>query len=122
MNCCAYGEFKCIDDSPAQVRNCINVTLRCNLEQNCDDLSDEMNCHCSRYGMASCPDTDCGQVCIPEQWVCDGHPDCPDGLEEINCTIPDCSHEEVGCNFCVDGTKLCTNHSKIIGDMKGNRN
>ena len=44
------------------------------------------DCTCeTRRHLVTCPRSTEFTDCIPTEWVCDGHPDCPGGAEEIHC-------------------------------------
>ena len=92
--------------------HCIAMFFFCDRDNDCGDWSDELSCTIPA-GMVTrvinndhtetiffsfkfqfprlainCPTNTfhCeGQVCIPQNWVCDGMEDCSDGRDEINC-------------------------------------
>lgn len=77
-------EFQCTGGGIS----CIPATWRCDLENDCKDNSDEVNCSnntCAEYQFSCGPPT---FRCIYSSWECDGDKDCPDGRDEKNCTTP----------------------------------
>jgi len=95
-----------------------------------DDSAASVTCACP-YGMdlamdgltcqQDCPDNvfDCGdRECVPQNWMCDGTPDCSNGADEANCTAP------ASANKCNPATQVsCANGECLIaswwcdGDM-----
>jgi hypothetical protein len=89
--------------------HCIAMFFFCDRENDCGDWSDELNCtgmvtkvydqtQCAYYFVCAflkssgltlnCPSNTfhCeGQVCIPQNWVCDGMVDCSDARDELHC-------------------------------------
>ncbi|XP_036606779.1 CD320 antigen isoform X1 [Trichosurus vulpecula] len=107
---CAPGEKRCPSDTCSPVRcegpECTDVWIEascplppCLAEYRfCDDINDcpngtdeqLMDCkkHRSKMSSPRCTrqDFQCASgVCIPHAWVCDGHPDCVSGNDELHC-------------------------------------
>lgn len=54
----------------------------CDGEPQCQDHSDELECHKVMEGCGhQCDES----RCIPETFLCDGEKDCPNGSDEANC-------------------------------------
>ncbi|XP_055884022.1 very low-density lipoprotein receptor-like isoform X2 [Biomphalaria glabrata] len=94
---CGQGEWSCRNNQ------CIEHTLLCNGEENCQDRSDEWNCtRCSDQAW-TCSS---GQ-CVPGSYRCDGRKDCPDNSDERNCSS--CSKYSFHCDneSCLLDVRLC---------------
>ena len=50
----------------------------------CGDMGHEDNMTCAELGELSCPGYP--DQCIPESWFCDNWNDCPENLDEADCT------------------------------------
>lgn len=77
--CEGVNMLKCKDNS-----HCILKNWKCDGTPDCDDASDEHDCHIK----PTCPDGDftCKNGhCISKSWVCDGSNDCGDNSDEANC-------------------------------------
>lgn len=90
---CQLNEFRC-----ANGKRCIDETKRCDHWNDCgdDDLSDEEKCEfppCSA-GHFRCTNA----ICIPIKWLCDGHSDCNDAIDEANCS----KIVFIGLSICMD--------------------
>ncbi len=75
---CDDGEWAC-HDGP-----CIDARWLCDGEADCDDGTDELECH----GGWRCDEGELlcdGAWCVPESWACDGEADCDDGTDEEDC-------------------------------------
>ena len=74
---CQNHEFKC-----KFTKECIPRKLRCNgALHDCQDDSDEMNCHCPPFSHYECGDG----LCIVREKVCDRVSDCRTGEDELDC-------------------------------------
>lgn len=94
---CAANMFKCADTS-----HCIINTWKCDGTADCDDGSDEKDCHVQ----PECPSGDftCKNGhCISQAWHCDSTDDCEDGSDELNCPKKHDSSCTVGYFPCGDG-------------------
>lgn len=79
---CGDRQFKCGDGQ------CINVTWRCDGDNDCDDGSDEHNCtYYCRNDQFKCGHGEC----IPLTWQCDSTPDCSDNSDESGDCSKSCS-------------------------------
>ncbi|XP_040202400.1 very low-density lipoprotein receptor-like isoform X2 [Rana temporaria] len=112
---CSPDQFQCNDGK------CINRSLRCNQEHDCDDLTDEIGCV---NGSKACTSTEfkCGgskNRCIPLIWKCDHDEDCEDGSDEKDCESRACKSTEFSCggrtNLCIPLTWKC-DHNKDCED------
>ena len=77
LQVCKADQFRC-----RKIFQCVNEPARCNMVQDCLDMTDELECTCRDYIQALTP------------WrICDGTPDCPQWTDEI------------GCNYCANEVK-----------------
>ena len=77
LQACKADQFRC-----RKIFQCVNEPARCNMVQDCLDMTDELECTRRDYIQALTP------------WrICDGTPDCPQWTDEI------------GCNYCANEVK-----------------
>lgn len=120
---CQLNEFRC-----ANGKKCIDETKRCDHWNDCGDgdTSDEENCEfppCSA-GHFRCTNA----ICIPIKWLCDGHSDCADAIDEANCSMYSFQHAISSLIFslslftatvsCPDTKFLCPVEKKCISRDK----
>ncbi|KAK7085792.1 hypothetical protein SK128_009950, partial [Halocaridina rubra] len=48
--------------------------------------------------------------CVSPYWICDGAPDCPNGLDEIGCDKSPCEGYRCWDNICIPGAWRCDGH------------
>jgi len=133
---CPADKFTCTNGK------CITSSWICDTQYDCNDKSDEVNCHLK----VTCADdmfTCATGQCMPPFWRCDNETDCSDGSDELNCHLitcaddmfrcatgqcirsswrcdfePDCSDEsdELNCpSNCTGENQLKCNNNKCIG-------
>lgn len=102
---CQLNEFRC-----ANGKKCIDETKKCDHWNDCGDgdSSDESNCDfpACNSGQFRCSNA----ICIPMRWRCDGHSDCTDSVDEVNCTVVQCPATKFLCPVekkCINRDKLC---------------
>ncbi|XP_063382257.1 low-density lipoprotein receptor-related protein 2 isoform X1 [Cydia fagiglandana] len=105
---CRLDEFRCESGN-----KCVNMSAKCNHENDCGDNSDEA--HCSfppcHIGQFRCSNA----LCIPATFHCDGYKDCRDGSDEANCTAIACPDNKYLCprgapggqHKCIARSQLC---------------
>ncbi|XP_033641107.1 sortilin-related receptor-like isoform X1 [Asterias rubens] len=97
------------DQFPCANQNCIPLLWRCDRDNDCGDMSDELNCP---YEDCHSDEFKCGTTgqCIPLSWKCDGDNDCGDMSDEPEeCTYGTCSTGQFTCanHRCIPTTWVC---------------
>ncbi|XP_063725507.1 low-density lipoprotein receptor-related protein 1B-like [Symsagittifera roscoffensis] len=105
--CGASGDktkVQCKDNS-----TCVTLAETCDGDNDCDDFSDELNCHAAcGLSQFTCNTTLAGgHVCVNEAVLCDGVPDC--NVTRYN--------DELGCSTCTPAQFLCDDGSCIADTL-----
>ncbi|KAI5646184.1 low-density lipoprotein receptor domain class A domain-containing protein [Phthorimaea operculella] len=93
-------EVNCTSDSTSQLVNTYYKAMVCNGHQDCYDGTDEVNCTSDStsqlvntyYKVSQILQSEYtlfivdGTLCVSQAMVCNGHQDCYDGTDEVNCT------------------------------------
>ncbi|KAK3597987.1 hypothetical protein CHS0354_042340 [Potamilus streckersoni] len=98
---CSADQFTCRNS------HCIPATWRCDEDDDCGDMSDELNC---AYKDCSKDEFQCDNGrCIPSRWHCDFDNDCHDNSDERGCVYPNCSINQFKCDNgrCINATWRC---------------
>ncbi|KAJ8247101.1 hypothetical protein GJAV_G00258730 [Gymnothorax javanicus] len=102
---CKSEEFQCRN------QHCIQLSWRCDGDDDCLDGSDEDPHICSNH---SCPAEQfkCqSNRCIPKRWLCDGTNDCGNNEDESNltCSAQTCQSGQFSCQNgrCIPGSWMC---------------
>ncbi|KAK0164312.1 hypothetical protein PV328_002956 [Microctonus aethiopoides] len=91
---CNAGQFQCVNGTSRDGAYCVNLSSKCDSENDCSDGSDEINCEDT-----GCPGNfQCrsGQ-CLGRHLVCNGIGDCDDGSDEEKCDEWMCHFDEFKC-------------------------
>ncbi|CAH0400220.1 unnamed protein product [Chilo suppressalis] len=83
---------------------CVTSTWRCDGNNDCGDLSDEVGCLCTPP-MIPCDDT----RCYLPHWKCDGDIDCADMSDEKDCDRHNCTENQFQCanGHCIEKRWVC---------------
>ncbi|XP_008556076.1 uncharacterized protein LOC103577281 [Microplitis demolitor] len=91
---CNIGQFQCVNGTSRDGAYCVNLSSKCDSENDCSDGSDELNCEDEGCpGNFQCKS---GQ-CLGRHLVCNGIVDCDDGSDEVNCKDWVCHFDEFKC-------------------------
>ncbi|XP_059153685.1 very low-density lipoprotein receptor-like [Physella acuta] len=112
---CGANEFQCNNGV------CIQLDWQCDVDRDCSDGSDELNCptDCTGEHQLKCNNG----KCITREYLCDGDNDCGDMTDETDCHKVECTSGEIHCdNFlCIESTWLCDGDNDC-GDNWDERN
>ncbi|XP_053073371.1 atrial natriuretic peptide-converting enzyme isoform X4 [Acinonyx jubatus] len=126
---CSPSHFKCGSG------RCVLASRRCDGQADCDDDSDEENCEdktlsdvsswsskitsgkarnangCKERDLWECPSN---KQCLKHTVICDGFPDCPDAMDEKNCSF--CQDDELECanHECVSRERWCDGEADCL--------
>ncbi|KAK0182266.1 hypothetical protein PV327_000421 [Microctonus hyperodae] len=91
---CNAGQFQCVNGTSRDGAYCVNLSSKCDSENDCSDGSDELNCEDTGcLGNFQCRS---GQ-CLGRHLVCNGIGDCDDGSDEEKCDEWRCHFDEFKC-------------------------
>ncbi|CAH0727121.1 unnamed protein product, partial [Brenthis ino] len=95
---CSPDEFACKNGM------CITKSWRCNRNDDCGDMSDEVGCVCAPP-MLACDEAGCY---LPS-WRCDGDADCADMSDEKECGKQNCTDTQFQCanGNCIEKRWVC---------------
>ncbi|XP_044749919.1 low-density lipoprotein receptor-related protein 6 [Coccinella septempunctata] len=98
---CGNDYFFTCSLSQSNKRDCIPIAWRCDMQKDCKDGSDEMDCTTCNQNQHRCND---GQ-CVDNVVLCDGIPQCRDNSDEAKCC-----HNSFQCpetESCIAFTSVC---------------
>ncbi|XP_022107466.1 sortilin-related receptor-like [Acanthaster planci] len=98
---CQHDQFTCGSG------NCIPMSWRCDHDNDCGDMTDELDC--PYEGCRDDQFTCNNGHCIPSRWVCDFDNDCGDMSDEHDCTYPTCDADHFTCanQRCIPNSWVC---------------
>ncbi|KOC69873.1 Atrial natriuretic peptide-converting enzyme [Habropoda laboriosa] len=112
---CTAGQFQCVNGTSRDGAYCVQLSAKCDSENDCSDGSDELNCE-----EEGCPGNfQCASgQCLKRDLVCNKIVDCNDGSDEKNCEHWKCQFDEFRCpsGRCIpsiwqcDGRPDCEDH------------
>ncbi|XP_011309490.1 uncharacterized protein [Fopius arisanus] len=91
---CNAGQFQCLNGTSRDGAYCVDLSSKCDSENDCSDGSDEINCQ--RDGCPGNFQCASGQ-CLKRHLVCNGIVDCDDGSDENKCNDWTCHFDEFQC-------------------------
>ncbi|XP_076378245.1 terribly reduced optic lobes isoform X1 [Megalopta genalis] len=125
---CGDDMFLCDDDL------CVYNSMKCDRQQDCKDGTDEFDCHDfgngdtnhrQRGDLPSCSEYQfpCDGRCINNVYVCDGHTDCRNGVDEADCGNEECPNGQKPCDngVCINKDFFCDNNQDCL-DNSDERN